>query len=208
MMGENRSPLVESPASQSGTGTDTPGRRGWIFIPPSWPVRLVLAVLSGLSVQPLSILFDLFNLSDTALVTGGLFGVLVLAPFVIEARSVRLLRAFGLVAAAALSHFGAVLLAMVLAASLSRTVTCALAGLAGALLCSALTVLLAPLRRRWQSVALACLGGLAGGVVFGVTPNAYWWTTFDYTVWQLQVFLGLSFGDARAWLAPARPPAA
>jgi hypothetical protein len=153
-------------------------------------VRALLALLSGLSVRPLMELGDSpYNL----LITGGVFGALVLVPFLVATRA-RLARALALVIGAALVHWGAVTLAVYLAGHVPRVAVYALPGLVGALLCALLTVLVAPLRAAWRGVGLASMAGLVGGVAFGVTPDSDFWVWGDYILWQMLVLLGLHLG--------------
>jgi hypothetical protein len=161
-----------------------------------WPVRMALALLSGLSVWPLmSVLTGREPLN--LLLTGGVFGALVLVPF-IESSRARLARVLGLVAGAALIHWGAVMLAIFLDLDLKlpKLAVYAIPGLVGALLAALLTAGVAPLPRAYPAVTAGSLAGLAGGVVFGITPESDFWVWGDYIAWQVLVCLGLHFGSA------------
>lgn len=166
---------------RSGEGT---GR----FLQAALPVRLGLVLLSGLSLRPLmSVLEWPFNL----LVTGGVYGALVLVPFL---RVPAFLRLSALVLGGALVHWGATALAIALDGRVPVLVVYASAGLAGALACALMTVLLAPLQGKGKAIALAALGGLLGGAAFAIDGNSDLLIWAAYITWQLLVFLGLHAG--------------
>jgi hypothetical protein len=153
-------------------------------------VRALLTLLSGSSVWPL---MDLGDSPYNVLLAGGVFGALVLVPFIAAARA-RLVRAGALVVGGALIHWGAVSLAIHLAGDVPVMAVYVIPGFVGGLLSALLTALVAPLPVPWRAVALASLGGLAGGVAFGISPDFDLWGWGDYILWQMLVFLGLYFG--------------
>lgn len=167
-------------------------------------LRALLVLVSALSVLPL-----LYVVPPPwgNLLTGGIFGALVLAPF-IEAPQARLVRGLILVAGAALIHWGAFRLTTTLdfvdeqihaVGFLAAAVICGVPGLAAALLCAVLTTLAAPLRSRSprKVLALTSVAGFVGALAFllpvPIGPIS------GYILWQLLVFLALHF------TASARP---
>lgn len=203
-MSENMSRPAQpvNPRAQSG---GPGGRHAGIFIQGPLIVRLVLVMISSLSVYPLAILTtrvigdDLYSFP----ITGGVFGVLVLVPFLAAPRA-RLLRAVALVVGPMFIYWGVARLSGIYFRSvLPLAAVWAIPGVAGALLCAVLTAIVAPLQARLRAVVLASLGGLVGGMAFGAAAVlirsddsgffgfAAW---AAYIVWQLLVFLGLYFG--------------
>lgn len=176
-------------------------------------LRALLALLSGLSLLPLLYLGGLDGLGGLPfglLLTGGVFGALVLVPF-IEAPQRRLLRALALVAAAALIHWGAVRLTAYLDRHVhgppaygAAAVICGVPGLTAALLCALLTVYLAPLRSAVKVIAATSAAGFVGALAF-VFPVPF--GVSGYIIWQLVVFLALYFtAKTHTAARPAQAP--
>jgi hypothetical protein len=170
----------------------------------SWRARLSLAVASALLLWPLGFFLDAVDPvgfgSDWLLafgLVGGLFGVLVLVPFMRgkawwQARVIGLVLGsifiYQLVVELAVEQYGPL--------DLGSDYAIVVSGVLGALLVGVLTQTLAPFRapvRLWIYLAVA---GAVGGFVFGLL----WESSNDlviaagYAAWQVPVFFALERG--------------
>lgn len=168
----------------------------------SLPRRLLLAAASGLANWPVSHLP--LPMAAQTLLSGGIFGALVLVPC-IEARRRWVLRAIALVVGGMLIHQATLELAEHLYAPLltvrSVIVIC---GAVGALLAAALTRVVAPLKAHWPLWPLSLVAGLAGGLVIASVfdTRRYGLWTACYAAWQVLVCAALYLGSTRSSDAP------
>jgi hypothetical protein len=161
--------------------------------------RLLLAALSGLLAWAI---MD-WELTGALLLDGGIFGALVLVPFIAVPRH-RIMRALALVAGGAVIHQ----IVVGLAANgydnhLRDQPAIILSGLLGALLAAALTVLVAPLRPGWKTGWKLWVCVAASGIV-GSLPLSLLWGRVDgsslsfaatYVLWQVLVCASLRLGS-------------
>jgi hypothetical protein len=143
------------------------------------------------------------------LLTGGIFGAMVLVPFLTN-RSVRNPRASVLVAGGAVIHVAAFWLAVhefmhlspplgkgPLEGAAAMITSTATTGIIAALLVAALLELVSPARVGLKLWAYAFVAGAIGGLVMGISWN--WNMLVGYTTWQMLVCSALYFGrKARA----------
>jgi hypothetical protein len=163
------------------------------------PVRLLLAALSGLLCWAMMYL----ELPGGLLLEGGIFGTLVLVPFIAAPRH-RIGRALALIAGGAVIHQ----IVVKLAANgyddhLRDQAAIIVSGLLGALLVTALTVLAAPMRPGWKTGLKLWVCVAASGIV-GSLPLALLWAqddwsslsfAFTYVLWQVLVCASLRLGS-------------
>jgi hypothetical protein len=164
-----------------------------------WPIRLLLAALSGLLAG--LVLALPWTLELRSLLQGAVFGALVLVPFLRPVRW-RLARAVVLVAGGMAIQLIAVRLTVHLythplaGAHPHLWVAITLAAIAGALLVAALAQAAIPLPGGSQLWAPVGLAGLLGGLALGLPPalgmSAGW--TFGLVIWQVLVCAALYVG--------------
>jgi hypothetical protein len=168
-------------------------------------LRLLLAalsgVLAGLAMERLS-----WPQAYRSLLQGGLFGALVLVPF-LGAVPGRFGRALALVVGGMAIQVASVRIATSLyglpAVHARPWLAFAAAGLAGALLVAALVTAVAPGRAGWRLWALVPSAGLAGGLLLAwplLTHQGIVWL-HGFTAWQVLVCLALWLGSQ-----PSRAP--
>jgi hypothetical protein len=154
----------------------------------------LLAVLSGLSTWPTASIP--WPQDERNLLSGGLFGVLVLVPF-LESPRAQIGRALALVAGGMAIHFIAVKLAVSLVwQHVPLGIAVAVAGLLGALLVAALTQAAVPLRAGWKLWVYAGVAGIAGGLLLNLAldTNRDAAVAAGYAAWQVLVCLSLQAG--------------
>jgi hypothetical protein len=179
-------------------------------------MRLLLAALSGL-LSSLSSIYLPLPSDYGHLLEGGVFGALVLVPFVGAVRW-RIGRAIVLVAGGMAINFLAINLAIylhdALAAHEHLWTAITPSGLFGALLVAALTQVVAPLRAGWKLWAYVSVAGIAGGLLFSLPPVSNLGDAVPiagYVGWQVLVCAALYFGSERlardpGHSSPAQPP--
>lgn len=169
------------------------------------PFRLLLATLSGVSVWPVYYLLDSLmgtevgDLTDPIwdLIIGGIFGLLVLVPFVTEIRF-RYFRILGLVAGSISIYALAVELAIAGYGffDLPSNASIIVSGWLGANLVGVLAQQLTPISATWQLWIYLSLAGLIGGFIFSLTYLSSLMSTIalGYIAWQVPVCLALLSG--------------
>lgn len=157
-------------------------------------IRILLVVLSGASVWAVGYLLgDLLGTVSIGLV-GGIFGFLVLVPF-IDSKTWWYGRVAGLVVGSILIYAFVVQLAIASYGSLDSDIAVILSGVIGALLVGLLTKLLAPLRVSVKFWLYALLAGVFGGVCFSLLyESSEVLVAAGYLAWQLPVFIALYLG--------------
>jgi len=162
---------------------------------------LLLAIISGLMVVPLSYLesFDppeIYGLSLIDILIGTVFALLVMVPF---QRCVNWLRSLAMivvsiaiytnVAHLAITHYHLFYL------NLNYSSGIILSGGLGAVLTGLATQLLAPLQLTWRSHTVLAILGLIAGYIFSITidSESIIMNSIGFIIWQALVFLSIHF---------------
>jgi hypothetical protein len=173
----------------------------------SLPKRLLLALVSAFSTWPSSLLADLIKralpdlpIKPFVVLSGVVFGVLVMTPFIVAPRH-RILRAAIMCVASVLIYHFAIEFVMNGPLRSDTPVPWLLVGGTSALLIGLAVVLLAPLAFHWSLLGLTLAAGGIGGVALDRLGAAFAEGPFGFipfAAWQLPVCLALHFGLRRA----------
>jgi len=157
--------------------------------------RLSLTLISAVLTLPVyEAGFDEDSIMNYVLI-GGLFGALVLVPFV-TSNANRVFRIIVLVISSVLIYWIAVLLAINRYGPLQIDNSVIVSGLLGAILVGIVVWLTAPLKVSWKFWIYVPLAGLFGGIIFQVMLNNDYIIP-QYASWQLPVCLSLHLGRAK-----------
>jgi hypothetical protein len=160
--------------------------------PLSWPIRLVLAGLSGV-LSGLALMYLPLPQDERSLLQGAVFGALVLVPFLPLQRWCGV-RSIALIAGGGAIQLTAARLARYLLLSLHahRLTAISCAGVAGSLLVGVLARTLIPLHAGWRLWTSVTAAGLVAGVLLGSLPahaGPAW--IFGLVAWQVLVCAAL-----------------